>query len=151
MNYKDEEYSAKDSSLADRGFYSANNYLIGINKYKIVPLIFAKKKPTIKVLKDKISNPLDYSDFKNKPGKIYEYLREKLFEILPNWKNFRHPRWKIEKVFEFLKINLELGKIHAYTLKSVSKKVYLTVFLMEILILEGYNEIQEIILLVNFK
>ncbi|KZX11526.1 hypothetical protein MBCUR_13980 [Methanobrevibacter curvatus] len=58
---------------------------------------------------------------------------------------------KIEKVFEFLKINLELEKIHAYMLKSVSKKVYLTVLLMKILISEGYNEIQEIIHLVNFK
>ncbi|WP_067089787.1 transposase, partial [Methanobrevibacter curvatus] len=95
--------------LADIGFYSANNYLIGVNKYKIVPLIFAKKKPTIEVLKDKITNPLDYFDFENKAGEIYEYLREKLFEILPNWKDFRRPRWKIEKVFEFLKINLELG------------------------------------------
>ena len=31
--------------LADKGFYSLNNYLIGLNKYKIVPLIFPKKKP----------------------------------------------------------------------------------------------------------
>jgi len=40
--------------IADKGFYTAKNYLIGINKYKIVPLIFPKK-PTLEVLKDKIN------------------------------------------------------------------------------------------------
>ena len=33
--------------LAERGFYSLNNYLIGINKYKIVPSLFLKKKPSL--------------------------------------------------------------------------------------------------------
>jgi hypothetical protein len=137
--------------LADRGFYSAYNYLIGINKYKIVPLIFLKKKPSFEKLKDKIINPLDYFDFKNKGGRIYKALREKLFELLPKWEDFRRPRWKIEKVFEFLKLNLGLGYIHAYTTKSVSKKAYLNVLLIGILISEGYDEIQEIMTLVNFK
>jgi transposase len=56
--------------LADRGFYSASNYLIGINKYKIVSLIFAKKKPIITYYKTKLP-PLDSFDFKNKHGKIF--------------------------------------------------------------------------------
>jgi transposase len=30
--------------LCDNGFQSLENYLIGINKYKIVPLLFPKKK-----------------------------------------------------------------------------------------------------------
>jgi hypothetical protein len=60
--------------IADKGFYSACNYLIGINKYKIVPLIFPRKKPTLEVLKDKITNPLDYFDCENKSGSIYEKL-----------------------------------------------------------------------------
>ena len=51
--------------IADRGFYSAYNYLTGINKYKIVPLVFPRKKPTLEVLKDKIINPLDYFNYKN--------------------------------------------------------------------------------------
>ena len=43
--------------ITDKGFYSANNYIIWINKYRILPLIFPRKKPTLKVLKDKITNP----------------------------------------------------------------------------------------------
>lgn len=137
--------------ICDRGFYSANNYLIGINKYKVVPCIFPKKKPILDKLKDKIINPLEYFDMNNKLGDIYEMLREKLFDLLDNWKDFRRSRWTIEKIFEFLKENLDLGYIHAYTLKSVSKKVYLNVLLIGILVAEGYDEIQEIMTLVNFK
>jgi len=123
--------------LADKGFYSAKNYLIGINKYKIVPLIFPRKKPTLKVLKDKIINPLDYFDYKNKSGAIYKKLRELLFELLPKWEDFRRTRWKIEKVFQFLKENLGLGHIHAYTKRSAYKKAYLNVLLLGILISDG--------------
>jgi len=46
--------------IADKGFYSAQNYLIGINKYKTIPLVFPRKKPALEMLKDKIINPLDY-------------------------------------------------------------------------------------------
>jgi len=136
--------------IADRGFYGAKNYLIGINKYKIVPLIFPRKKPTLKVLKDKITNPLDYFDYKTKSGTIYKKLRELLFELLPKWEDFRRTRWKIEKVFQFLKENLGLGHIHAYTKRSVYKKAYLNVLLLGIIISYGQNEIQEIYTLENF-
>jgi len=136
--------------IADKGFYSACNYLIGINKYKIVPLVFPRKKPTLEVLKDKIINPLDYFDYENKSGAIYEKLRERLFELLPKWKDFRRTRWKIEKAFQFLKENLGLDHIHAYTKRSVYKKAYLNVLLLGILISQGHNEIQEITKLINF-
>ncbi len=136
--------------IADKGFYSAKNYLIGINKYKTVPLLFPRKKPMLKVLKDKITNPLDYFDYKNKSGEIYPKLRERLFELLPQWEDFRRKRWKIEKIFQFLKENLGLGHIHAYTKRSVYKKAYLNVLLLGILISYGQNEIQKIYALENF-
>ena len=136
--------------IADRGFYSAKNYLIGINKYKIVPLIFPRKKPTLKMLKDKINIPLDYFNHRNKSRTIYKKLREPLFELLPNWEDFRRTRWKIEKVFQFIKESLGLGHIHAYTKRSVYKKAYLNVLLLGIIVSYGQNEIQEICTLQNF-
>jgi len=136
--------------IADKGFYSAKNYLIGINKYKTIPLVFPRKKPSLKVLKNKIINPLDYFDQGNKSGYIYEKLRERLFELLPKWENFRRNRWKIEKVFQFLKEHLGLGHIHAYTQRSVYKKAYLNVLLLGLLISYGQKEIQEISKLFNF-
>ena len=76
----------------------------------------------LKVLKDKITNPLDYFDYRNNSREIYQKLRERLFELLPRWEDFRRKRWKIEKIFQFLKENLGLGHIHAYTKRSVYKK-----------------------------
>ncbi|MDR2624143.1 MAG: hypothetical protein LBC39_06225 [Methanobrevibacter sp.] len=57
------------------------NYLTGINKYKIVPLIFLKEKPSLEVLKDKIQNLLDYFDINHPKNPIYKSLREKLFDL----------------------------------------------------------------------
>jgi hypothetical protein len=91
--------------LTDKGFYSTLNYLIGINKYKIVPLIFPKKKPILTVLKDKIQNLLDYFDVNNPRNPIYKALGEQLFDLLPKWEDFRRKRWKIEEFFKFLEIN----------------------------------------------
>jgi len=102
------------------------------------------------VLKDKIINPLDYFNYENNSGGIYKKLKERLFELLPKWEDFRRTRWKIEKVFQFLKENLGLGHIHAYTKRSVYKKAYLNVLLLGILISNGQNEIKEIYAMQNF-
>ena len=77
-------------------------------------------------------------------------LKEKLISLLPEWKNFRRLRWKIEKVFYFLKNELKLENIRAYIRRSVYKYVYLIVLFMGILINKGYKKIEEIITLVEF-
>jgi hypothetical protein len=98
----------------------------------------------------RLQDPLDaFKDGTYQKG-IYHYLREKLINLLPKWEDFRRSRWKIEKVFDFLKNELKLKNIHAYTSNSVYKHVYLNVLLMGILISNGYNGIEEIITLVDF-
>jgi len=136
--------------ICDRGFYSLENYLIGINKYKIVPFLFPKKKPSLITLIERIQNPLDYFDENKNDTGIYNYLKQKLFNLLPKWENFRRMRWKIEEFFKFMKENLKLSDIHAYTKKSVYKHVYLNVLLMGIMISKGYGGIKEIMKLVDF-
>jgi hypothetical protein len=59
-------------------------------------------------------------------------------------------RWKIEKVFDFLKNKLKLKHIHTYTKIFIYKHVYLNVLLMKIPVNKGYNGIKEIIKLVDF-
>ncbi len=137
--------------LCDKGFYSRENYLIGINTYKIVPLLFPKKKPSILTLMDRIQHPLDYFGPEIYENKIYVYLRDKLFNLLHKWEDFKRNRWKIEKVFEFLKGELKMKNIHAYTKRSVYKQVYLNVLLMGMLISMGYKEIERMRTLVNFQ
>ena len=137
--------------ICDKGFYSRENYLIGINTYKIVPLLFHKKKPSILTLMDRIQHPLDYFTPKTYGSKIYVYLRDKLFNLLPKWETFRRKRWKIEKTFEFLKEELKLKHIHAYKKRSVHKHLYLNVLLMGMMISIGYMEIERIKTLLNFQ
>jgi len=136
--------------LADKGFYSLENYLIGINKYKIIPLLFPKKKPSLITLIERIQNPLEYFTEEKYRTKIYEHLRQRLFNLLPKWEDFRRMRWKIEEFFKFMKVELKLTNIHAYTKKSIYKHVYLNVLLIGIMISKGYSEIEEIIKLVDF-
>ncbi|MCL2687119.1 MAG: transposase [Methanobrevibacter sp.] len=136
--------------LCDRGFYSLENYLIGINKYEIVLFIFPKKKPSLITLIERIQNPLEYYTEEKYKNQRYEKLKQKLFSLLPKWEDFRRRRWKIEEFFKFIKIELKLKEIHAYTKRAVYKHVYLNVFLMGIMINTGYREIEEITNLLNF-
>ncbi|MDR1819275.1 MAG: transposase [Methanobrevibacter sp.] len=69
--------------------------------------------------------------------------------LLPKWEDFRRTRWRIEEFFKFLKNELDLKDIHAYTKRSVYKYMYLNVSLVGILISKGYKEIQEITQLVD--
>jgi len=136
--------------LCDRGFQSLQNYLIGINKYQIIPLLFPKKKPSLITLIERIQNPLNYFTEKEYKNPIYNYLKQKLFQLLPKWKDYRRQRWKIEETFKFLKQELKMKNIHAYTKRSVYKHVYLNVLLIGIMISKGYKKIEEISNLVEF-
>jgi hypothetical protein len=137
--------------LCDKGFYSLENYVIGINKYKIVPFIFPKRKPSILTLMDRIQHPLDYFSDVDYLNPIYTYLKDKLFNLLPKWEDFKRNRWKIEKVFEFIKDQLKSKSIHAYTKRSVSKHMFLNVLLMGLIVSRGYGTIERITKLVNFE
>jgi len=55
--------------------------------FKIVSLVFPKI-PTIEMLKDKITNSLDYFGYNNKFGAIYKKLRERLLNS-SQWEDFR--------------------------------------------------------------
>ncbi|MBV1767648.1 MAG: transposase [Methanobacterium sp.] len=137
--------------IADKGFYNACNYLTRINKYKIVPLVFPRKKPTLKVLKDKIIQSVRLIlTMKINPDKHIRNYETDYSNYFLNGRIYAEQDGKIEKVFQFLKENLGLGHIHAYTKRSVYKKAYLNVLLLGILISNGQNEIKEIYTMQNF-
>ncbi|MBZ9570945.1 transposase [Methanobrevibacter sp. TMH8] len=136
--------------LCDRGFQSLKNYLIGINKYNIVTLLFPKKKPSLINLFERIQNPIDYYEDNNGEIKIYNDLKQKLFDSLVKWEDYRRIRWKIEEFFKFMKEKLKLKNIHAYTIISVYNHVYLNVLLIGMMISTGYRKIKEIKRIVDF-
>ncbi|WP_162685859.1 transposase [Methanosphaera sp. BMS] len=49
----------------DRRYYSLENYKIGINRYKIVPIIASKYDNTIQKIKDNLSYPLEVFNSNN--------------------------------------------------------------------------------------
>jgi hypothetical protein len=132
----------RDTIIFDKGYYSYQNYQIGISKYQIVPLIFPKENFKIQKLDDKLTYPLKV--FKNiKEGKrvkkLYNNLKKILFEKIRNWKHYKPIRGKIEDFFKLCKSGLSLRKIHKYTPESAKKTTILTVFLAGIIVTLGYN------------
>ena len=114
----------KDILIFDKGYYSYNNYQIGISKYKIVPFIFPKNNFNKTKLDDQLSYPLHVFKKINKINtekRLYDYLKSVLFQKLNNWKKFKPIRGKIEDFFKLLKQGLNLREIHKYTPKSVKK------------------------------
>lgn len=131
-----------DTIIFDKGYYSYQNYQIGINKYKIVPFIFPKDNFKIEKLNQQLSYPLnvfDHKKDKNKLRILYKRLKAELLVLISKWKKYKPIRGKIEDFFKFCKKGLNLQKIHKYTPESVSKTIILTVFLAGIITTLGYN------------
>lgn len=110
-----------DTVIFDKGYYSYQNYQIGISKYKIVPLIFPKENFKIQKLKDTLTYPLRVFKDKKKENdakKIYNKLKRILMKKIEKWKRYKPIRGKIEDFFKLCKSGLNLKKIHKYTAKS---------------------------------
>ena len=131
-----------DTIIFDKGYYSYQNYQIGISRYKIIPLIFPKNNFKIRKLNDKLTYPLQvFKDKKTEAQskKLYNTLKKILFEKIQNWKHYKPVRGKIEDFFKLCKSGLSLKKIHKYTPASAKRTTILTVFLAGLITTQGYN------------
>ena len=117
----------KDLIYFDRGYFAYENYIIGINKYKIIPVIF----PNLMIYK----NPKEIE--KNK--KLIKHLQSLLFIKLENWKEYKATRGIIEDFFKAAKIAFGLGKFHSFTDKSMFKNIYLCLLLTSIIVQCGFK------------
>ena len=132
----------KDLIYFDRGYFAYENYIIGINKYKIIPVIFPKEIFKITKLQGQMSyslmiykNPKEIE--KNK--KLIKHLQSLLFIKLENWKEYKATRGIIEDFFKAAKIAFGLGKFHSFTDKSMFKNIYLCLLLTSIIVLCGFK------------
>ena len=124
----------------DRGYYSLENYKIGINRYKIVPVIAPKYENTIQKIKYNLAYPLEIFKNKNlnKTKKEYNILKTILIQQIENWDNLKPVRGLIEDFFKVAKDAFGLDKFHKYTTKSVSKSIYLCILLTTLCIQQGF-------------
>ena len=127
--------------LFDRGYYSLENYKIGINRYKIIPIIFPKYENIEQKLSDNLAYPLEiYNKTNNKTIKQeYKQLKKILIQKITNWKELKPVRGLIEDFFKVAKDTFGLGQFHKYTTKSISKSIYICLLLTAICIQQGYN------------
>jgi hypothetical protein len=123
---------AGDILYFDRGYYSYENYVIGIAKYKIVPVIFPRINCDFNKLFDMLSYPLNIFDSKRntkEEKKLYKRLVAKLKSLIENWGGLRPIRSLIEDVFKVAKKACNMENLHRYTMRSVKKYCSLAVFL----------------------
>ena len=131
----------KDVLIFDRGFYAYRNYLIGINEYKIIPLIFPRSNFKMERLNGLLSYPLSIFRSKNlkKEMKLYRAFKIKLMNLLQRWQSFKSVRSVIEDVFKLAK-SFSLRKLHRYTRRSVYKFAALNVLLVGVVVALGFRE-----------
>ena len=132
----------KDIILFDRGYYGYKNYQIGINKYRIVPIIFPKESFNEEKLKGQMSYPMEVFS-KNKKAKELkkdiDSIVSILYEKLRNWKDLKPIRGIIEDFFKVAKDAFGLGEFHSYTVESMSRKIYLCLLLTALIVQQGYK------------
>jgi hypothetical protein len=125
-----------DSIVLDKGFYAYRHYIEGLTEYGIVPLIF----PRINFKLEKVLNQIQLSlkFFDDKLSRVKEKIRHletilaEFKHYILNWKQLKPKRSLIEDVFKVIKGTFSLGKIHRFTLASVTKIASLGVVLAAI-------------------
>ena len=132
----------KDIILFDRGYYGYKNYQIGINKYRIVPIIFPKESYKEEKLKGQMSYPIEVFSRNKKAKELkkdIDSIASILFNKLQNWKDLKSVRGIIEDFFKVAKDAFGLGEFHSYTVESMSRKIYLCLLLTALIVQQGYK------------
>ena len=132
----------KDIILFDRGYYGYKNYQIGVNKYKIVPIIFPKESYREEKLKGQMSYPIEVFSRNKKAKELkkdIDSIASILFNKLQNWKDLKPVRGIIEDFFKVAKDAFGLGEFHSYTVESMSRKIYLCLLLTALIVQQGYK------------
>jgi len=130
-----------DIVVFDKGYYSYGNYVQGIFKYNVVPLIFSKKKFSFQKLTNLLNYPIwifGRSDTE-KLMQRFRSLAKRLFSGLRSMDKYIEKRSLIEDIFKTTKNAFSLRKIHKYTTRSVGKTVCLNVLLLGLVIYLGFN------------
>jgi len=130
-----------DTVIMDKGFYAYKNYLVGINEYKIVPLIFPRSNFNLSRLDGMLSYPLDIFSSKSlkEEKRRFRNLKTRLMSLLRRWQEFKPVRAIIEDVFKLAK-SFGLRRLHRYTRRSVLKFAALNVLLVGIVVAMGFRE-----------
>ena len=133
-----------DSLVLDKGFYAYRHYIEGLTEYGIVPLVFPRINFKLEKVLNHIQLSLDF--FNDKLSRVKEKIRHletilaEFKHYILNWKQLKPKRSLIEDVFKVIKGTFSLGKIHRFTLASVTKIASLGVVLAAISVSLGFGD-----------
>jgi hypothetical protein len=124
----------EDLIIADKGYYSYDNYEISVLKYKIIPLIYPKKNMRKEKVLCRFCYPLECFSTKKHEKPIYRRIVSKFSALIDKWKNFKNTRSLIEDFNKFMKNGVGYTKIPVVTYKSAAKNTFLSVLLAGLII-----------------
>ncbi|MBM4241118.1 MAG: transposase [Euryarchaeota archaeon] len=131
-----------DIVIFDKGYYSYENYQIGISIYKVVPLIFPRKDFKHKRVLDRLSYLLIPYLTKGMPEetrRFFQRLKVQFKHKIQEWLEHKPIRSIIKDFFKLTKKSLTLDQLHHYTKRSVHRFVVLNALLAGIITSLGYN------------
>ncbi len=110
----------RDTIIMDKGFYAYRNYLVGINKYIIVLLIFPRNNFKLRRLDRLLSYPLSIFNSRKlkKQKRRFRALKAKLMNLLKRWNDFKPVRSAIEDVFKLAR-SMSLRKLHRHMIDAI--------------------------------
>jgi len=130
-----------DIVVFDKGYYSYGNYIEGIFKFNVVPVIFSKKKFSVKKLMNLLNYPI-WIFGRSDTTQLMCRFKSLAMRLISNFRDIDHfmnKRSLIEDVFKAAKNAFGLRKIHKYTTRSVIKTVCLNVLLLGLVISLGFH------------
>ena len=133
-----------DVVIADKGYYSYKNYLKGITRFRIVPLIFPRKNFSLSRVLGLFSYPLEVFNSNSLRKDIFISLVRKFREIILKWEKYKAVRSRMEDLFKLAKNGFSLDRLHRYTKKSVRKFVGLNVLLLGMIVSIGIRKKEEL-------
>jgi len=135
-----------DTVVCDKGYYSYGNYVQGILRYNVIPLIFSKKTFSVKKLLGQLIYPLNILGRSDTPDLIRRYrsLVRDLLLRLKDQDGLQGVRCYVEDVLKIAKNAFSLKRIHRYTTRSVKKEVSLNVLLTGLVISLGFRSKEQL-------
>ena len=131
-----------DLVVFDKGYFSYENYMKGIARYKIVPGIF----PKINTPREKILSQLAYpltsygrgGDARRRA--LYRRLKSELRRYLERWEQYKPIRSRIEDFIKLGKAAFGWGLTHRYTQRAAAKYLAVGVLLTGLVISLGFRD-----------
>jgi len=131
-----------DLVVFDKGYFSYENYMKGVARYKTVPGIYPKKNTPPEKILNQLAYPLTSYGRGGDPRRraLYQRLKSWLRQFLERWEQYKPIRSRIEDFFKAGKEAFGWGLTHRYTQRSAVKYLAVGVLLTGLVIHMGFRD-----------